>query len=185
VNAARRHHEQALFRTIAAAVRAERNGWLRHLLTPVEGTAMSRLEWLGVVPAGRSPASLEEQIAKIGFLERLGASRLVLRDLPLAGLEHFAKRMMTRKPAALKRLQEPHRTIELACFLRLTLLRLTDASLTLLDHQIASMWRGARDRAEEARAGRLRRLRWLLGNLEGLAADEALDAHDPRVRLRG
>jgi len=30
----------------------------------------------------------------------------------------------------LTRIKDPHRTIEIACFLRLTMLRLTDASLT-------------------------------------------------------
>jgi hypothetical protein len=52
--------------------------------------------------------------------------------------------MMSRKPAALALIKDPHRTIEVACFLRLTLLRLTDASLALLDHQIATQWREAR-----------------------------------------
>jgi hypothetical protein len=62
-------------------------------------------------------------IEKVGFLKELGADRLVLRDLPLAGLEHFARRMISRKPAALTRIKDPHPTIEVACFLRLTLLR--------------------------------------------------------------
>jgi hypothetical protein len=54
------------------------------------------------------------------------------------GLKHFARRMMSRKAAALARIKDPHRTIEIACFLRLGLLQLSDASLTLLDHQIAA-----------------------------------------------
>jgi TnpA family transposase len=184
-NAARRHHEQVLFRTINATIGLEQASWLRHLLAPIEGAAMSHLEWLGVVPSGRSAESLDEQIAKITFLKELGADRLTLPDLPLAGLTHFARRMTTRKPAALGRLKDPHRTIELACFLRLTLLRLTDASLTLLDHRIAALWRDARERAEAARASRLRRFRQLLGELAGLVDDEALGAAALRARLRG
>ena len=93
------------------------------------------------MPSSRAAKGLAEQIEKVGFLKELGADRLVLPDLPLAGLEHFARRMMSRKPAALARIKDPHRTIEVACFLRLTLLRLTDGSLTLLDHQIATQWR--------------------------------------------
>jgi hypothetical protein len=53
--------------------------------------------------------------------------------------------MMSRKAAALAHIKDPHRTIEIACFLRLQLLQLTDASLTLADHQIAAQWRGARE----------------------------------------
>jgi TnpA family transposase len=185
VRAARRHHEQVLFRSVAAAARPERESWLPRLLATVEGTATSHLEWLGTVPASKATRSLEQQAEKIAFLEQLGADRLTLPDLPLAGLEHFARRMTTRKPAALRRLKEPQRTIELACFLRRTLLRLTDASLTLLDHQIAALWRDARERAEEARASRLRRFRQLLGDLASLAADEALGGTDLRARLHG
>jgi hypothetical protein len=45
----------------------------------------------------------------------LGADRLGLRDLPLAGLTHFAR--MSRKAAALARIKDPHRTIEIACLI--------------------------------------------------------------------
>jgi TnpA family transposase len=185
VVAARRHHEQALFRTIAAAVPAERETWVSRLLAPVEGDGISHLEWLGAVPSSKAAQGLEEQIEKVGFLEALAANRLVLPELPLAGLEHFARRLTSRKPKALAAIKDPHRTIEVACFLRLTLMRVTDAALTLLDHQIAALWRGARERVEEARASRLRRFRQLLGDLAGLAGDEALDAGEVRSRLRG
>ena len=90
---------------------------------------------------------------------------------------------MSRKPAALARIKDPHRTIEIACFLRLRLLQLSDASLTLLDHQIAAQWRGARERVAAVQASRLRRFHRLLGDLAGLADDEALDAGDLRSRL--
>ena len=137
------------------------------------------------MPSSKAITGLEAQIEKVSFLKQLGADRLVLPDLPLVGLQHFARRMTARKPAALARISDPHRTIEVACFLRLTLLRVTDAGLTLLDHHIAALWRGARERAEAARASRLRRFRQLLGDLAGLAGDEALDAAALRSRLRG
>src|SRR5512134_2629952 len=184
VNAARRHHEQALFKVITAIVVSKRESWLSRLLAPIEGAAMSHLEWLGAVPAGRSVKSLEEQITKLGFLKELGADRIIVPDLPIAGLEHITRRMKTRKPAALRRLKDPHRTIEIACFLRLSLLRLTDASLDLIDHQIAALWRSARQRVEDAGINRLRRFRQLLGEITGLADDETLGAADLRARLR-
>ena len=184
VIAARRHHEQALFKLIAAALRADRESWVPRLLAPIEDGGISRCEWLGAVPSNKAAKGLAEQLEKVGFLKELGADRLVLPDLPLAGLEHFARRMMSRKPAALALIKDPHRTIEVACFLRLTLLRLTDASLALLDHQIATQWREARERMEESRAARLRRFRRLLGDLAGLADDETLGAVELRARLR-
>ena len=185
VTAARRHHEQALFKAVIAAVPAERATWVPRLLALIEGDEMTRLEWLGAVPSSRATRGLEEQTEKVGFLKELGAARLVLPDLPLAGLEHFARRMTSRKPAALTRIKDPHRTIEIACFLRLEMLRLTDASLTLLDHRIAALWRGAREHAQDARESRLRRFRELLGDLAGLAGDEALNVAELRSRLHG
>jgi TnpA family transposase len=185
VIAARRNHEQVLFNVIAQAVPSEREAWVPRLLASIEGGEMSHLEWLGVVPSSRATKGLEEQIEKLDFLRALGAGRLGLPDLPLAGLEYFARRMTSRKPATLARIKDPHRTIEVSCFLRLTMLRVTDAALTLLDHRIAALWRGARERAEEARASRLRRLRELLGDLAGLADDETLDAAQLRSRLIG
>jgi TnpA family transposase len=184
VIAARRHYEQVLFKLITTAVPAARELWVPRLLTAIEDGGISRREWLSTVPSSKAAKGLAEQIGKVDFLKELGADRLVLPDLPLAGLEHFARRMMSRKPAALTRIKDPHRTIEVACFLRLTLLRLTDASLTLLDHQIAALWRGARERVEVSRAGRLRRFRRLLGDLVALADDDALGAAELRSRLR-
>ncbi len=135
VAAARRHQEQALFRTIAAVAGSNRERWLPQLLAQIEDGGISRLEWLGAVPPGKGPTRLEAQIEKISFLKDLGAGKLALSDLPLAGLKHFARRMTSRKAAALARIKDPHRTIEIACFLRLRLLQLSDASLTLADHQ--------------------------------------------------
>ena len=48
-----------------------------------------------------------------------------------------------------------------ACFLRLELMRLTDTSLDLIDQQIASQWRLARERAGEGQYRRLQRFRGL------------------------
>jgi hypothetical protein len=140
-----------LFRTIVGVAGSDRERWLPRLLAPTEDGRISRLEWLGAVPPGKGPTSLEAQIEKIGFLKELGAGKLALSDLPLAGLKHFARRMTSRKAAALARIKDPHRTIEIACFLRLRLVQLSDASLTLADHQIApsgaapaSAWRRCR-----------------------------------------
>jgi hypothetical protein len=100
VIAARRRHEQVLFKVIAAAVPSEREAWVAHLSAAIEGGEISHLEWLGAVPSSRATQGLEEQIEKVDFLKALGADRLILPDLPLAGLEHFARRMTSRKPAA-------------------------------------------------------------------------------------
>lgn len=181
--AARRHREAALTAHIAVVAGQESSRWVEQLLAPVEAESMPHLEWLRVTPSGRATRSLEEQLDKIQFLKGLGTDRLVFPDLPLAGLEHYAKRVLTARPAAVPRFREPRRTIAVACFLRLCLLRLTDTSLTLLDHRIAALWREAQQRAKDARAGRLRRIRGLLGELFILAGTTDLDADALRTQL--
>jgi TnpA family transposase len=182
--AARRHQEQRIFSAIeAAASLSVRQDWAPKLAETRELDQITHLEWLIATPATRGARALEEQLKKVEFLRGLGADRVGLADLPVAGLEFYGQRVKTRKVGALGLIKEPRRTIELACFLRLTLQRLMDASLVLLDHQIAARWREARDRAADGQIGRLKRFRGLIGELTALADDESLDADALRARL--
>ncbi|MFL5331856.1 MAG: DUF4158 domain-containing protein, partial [Geminicoccaceae bacterium] len=166
VAGARRHRQRGLLKAIGAVVgAATMRGWVDRLTTLHEPSGATYLEWLRAGPPGKSARSLDEQIAKVQLLKELGAAGLTLPDLPLAGLEHFARPMMNRKPAALARLTERRRTLEIACFLRRQLLRLTDAGIELIDHRIADLWRGVRDRAEASEAGQLRRYRCMVASL--------------------
>ena len=154
---ARRHHEQALFKTIAAAVpAAERETWVSRLLAPVEGGEMGHVEWLGAVPSSKGAKGLEEQIEKVGFLKdwpRTGSSsRSAARRAgafrQTADVAQAPRRWRGSR-TRIGRLRSPASCASPCC--------VTDASLTLLDHRIAALWRDARERAAEARASRLRR----------------------------
>jgi TnpA family transposase len=183
--AAQRHHEAILLGRIEASVAAEvRAEWLSQLLQPVDPeTGVSRLDWLRAGPVSKKPQGLADHIAKISFLKTLGADRLAL-GLPLAGLRHYARPMLYRKPAALVHMRAPRRMLEIACFLRLQLLRLTDGGLDLLDHRVADLWRGARTRVEDRQDHQLRRYRRLVTDLHALLADEALPPEVLRDRVR-
>jgi hypothetical protein len=137
--AARRHQEAALIGRIEAIVPAgNRTAWLPQLLQSIDPeTGISRLDWLRAGPESKKPQGLADHIA-VTFLKTFGADRLTF-DLPLAGLRHYARPMLYRKPAALAHMCAPRRTLELACFLRLQLLRLTDSGLDLLDHRVADL----------------------------------------------
>jgi hypothetical protein len=151
--AARRHHEAILLGRVEASASPEiRSEWMSQLLRPVHPeTGISRLDWLRAGPASKKPQGLADHIAKISFLKTLGADLLAL-NLPLAGLRHYARRMLYRKPAALTHMRASRRMLEIACFLRLQLLRLTDGGLDLLDHRVADLWRGARNRPFRVRS---------------------------------
>ena len=180
-----RHQETILLETIRTATdEALRKTWSSRLLDPVPDGAGTRLEWLWTPPTSKQASELDEHLARVNFLRELGADRLKIDDLPLAGLEHFHRRVTSRKPAALPAIREPRRTLELAGFLRLQLLRLTDTALDLVDRRIATQWREAREQAKESQRGRLQRFRTLLGDLIALADDKALGAGALRGKLR-
>jgi hypothetical protein len=86
---------------------------------------------------------LADHIAKIDFLKKLGADRLNLA-VAAGMLKAQARSMLYRKPATLRRMHGERKTLKIACFLRLQLLRLTDDGLGMIDYRIADLWRQAR-----------------------------------------
>src|SRR3546814_16879375 len=112
----------------------------------------TRLEWLRDSPASRKTKGLADHIAKIDFLKKLGADRLHL-GLAAGMLKAQARSMLYRKPATLKRMRGERQTIDIACFLRLQLLRLTVGGLGMLAYRIADLWPRARTPANAADGG--------------------------------
>ena len=179
-----RFQEQSLFKSIAHATdKSVRAKWPERFLERSPHDDTSNMEWLLAAPVSKTMKALDEQLAKITFLRSLGAESLGLDDVPLAGLEHFSRQLMIRKPVALSSIKEPRRTIELAWFIRLQLMHLTDTALTLVDHQIAFQWRDAKERSIDNQRGRLTRFRGLLGDLRHLAVNEELDGKGFRANL--
>jgi hypothetical protein len=155
------HAEHELLEAIQCQVDVSRRSlWLSELLKVREADGATALEWLREAPRGRVRREISEHLEKLRFLVALGVDRLDIPSLSLARLYHYAKPMQRRKPATLLQIREPRRTLEVACFLRLALLRTTDVTLELLDHRITDRWRTARDRAlatETQRLGQYRR----------------------------
>jgi hypothetical protein len=183
--AARHYRDRALIARVERSVGAElRAEWLVRLTEVADPqSGLTRLDWLREGPFSKKPHGLADQVAKVAFLRSLGADRLQL-ELSPAALEHYARPMLYRKAAALARTRSARRPLELACFLRLQLLRLTDTALDLLDHRIADLWRGARARVEERQRELLRRCyRRLVRDLSEVVADAESSAPALRERL--
>ena len=81
-----------MFKLIAAALPADREGGCRAFWRQSRTAGSAGANGLEFVPSNKTAKGLTEQIEKVGFLRELGADRMVLPDLPLAGLEHFARR---------------------------------------------------------------------------------------------
>jgi TnpA family transposase len=182
--AARRHHHAQLLALIDSQVGTKQAGsWTEQLMETVDN-GKARMDWLRDGPASRKSRGLADHVAKIAFLKRLKADRIDLA-ISTALLKAIARPMLYRKPATLRRMRGERTTLEIACFLRLQLLRLSDDGLALIDHRIADLWRQARTRAEIAVAAELRRHQQLVTSLVALADDPDTSAELLREQIRG
>jgi TnpA family transposase len=185
VRAALRHAEQVLSRQIIAQFTTETTAnWVTRLTALREGEAVSLLEWLRNPPHRAGRRDIAEHVQRAQVLRELGADDGDWTHITEARLYHYARAMLHRKPATLRRLREPRRTVELACFLRWQLLQLTDTLLDLADHRIADLWRAARDRVEATASLKLARYRHVITTMIALADDLSISDQTFRERVR-
>jgi len=183
--AARKWRDDAVLEEIQGRIdETVRDQWLSRLLEIGDpATGATRMDWLRDGPRSKRPHGLTDQVEKIEFLKGLGADQLTM-NLSLAGLQHYARHFSYRKPAALARMSDARFTLEAGCFLRLQLLRQSDRGLEVLDHRIADLWRGAKNRVEARQAEELRFYRGLVSNIHALLGDEAIPAELFRDKIR-
>jgi TnpA family transposase len=124
--------EQTLLETIRRHIPAQvLESWREALFQPRLGYT-STLEWLQQAPRGKL-GGLKEQLEKVTFLKALHVDAYALEDLRLERQRDYARHMRRRRPARFRALKDPRRTLEMVCFLRITLLQTTDVALSLAD----------------------------------------------------
>jgi hypothetical protein len=129
---------------VLAAVHSSRRG-------RVGGTV---LEWLKV-PAGKhSPTSITEVTDKISYLKELGVDTWSLSSISNARLRAYAQAIANRPPAESRRRVEETQVLETICFLRVTLLELTDTLMYMTGRRVNDLVRHASNRvtAKQARS---------------------------------
>lgn len=112
------------------------------------------LEWLKV-PAGKhSPSSITEVTEKISYLKELGVDKWSLSSISNARLRANAQAIANRPPAESKRRVEETQALEMICFLRVTLLELTDTLMYMTGRRVNDLVRHASNRvtAKQARS---------------------------------
>jgi TnpA family transposase len=124
------------------------DAWQAALFVPHRGHA-STLEWLQKAPR-RKFKGLREQLEKVRFLPSLQVDRDAFDDPRLERQGGYARQMRHRRPARFRALTEPHRTLEMVCFLRITLLQTTDVVLSLADRLIQDLHAHAAQAVREA-----------------------------------
>ena len=87
----------------------------------------------------------------------------LVREIVEAMVRRYARRLASRAPAVAARIAEPTRTIEVACFLRYSLMISTDHLLWMVRRRVADLWRKAADEADAQRVTYERLYQQLLG----------------------
>jgi TnpA family transposase len=117
------------------------------LLREINGGPMTVLEWVRRAPKKRSPSTLRDEVAKLHTLRALWPPTEGL-SIPAGRLRVYAQRMLRRRPARLREITEPRRTLEIAALLSSLVSLQSDVVLQLIEMRINALWRRAQAHAE-------------------------------------
>lgn len=112
----------------------------------------THLEWLKTPSKRHGPSTLAETLDKVRYLKELGAHNWNLSAVSLAKQQAYARQVQARRPVKTRDIKPSRQLIELVCFLRVTLLELTDVALLQSSRRSQQLFRGAADKAQSNRA---------------------------------
>src|SRR5439155_6660379 len=115
-------------------------------------TTGSRLEWLKTAPGHHSPGTMSETLEKIRALKSIGVHDWALDAIALTKQQAYASRVQTRRPSMTARIERQRQIVEIACFLHVTLLELTDMALTQASRRSQDLFRRAAERVHKGRS---------------------------------
>ena len=129
----------------------------RKLLATVYGKRRGRiggtvLEWLKTAPAKHGSAGLKEATEKMAFLKSLGVDRWTLGAISNARLRAYSQAVVNRPVSETKKLSDETQLLEVACFLRATLLDLTDSAIYMAGRRVCDLTRHATARVQITQA---------------------------------
>jgi hypothetical protein len=124
----------------------------RLVLRATTGIAGSRLEWLKTPPKRHSPSTMAETLEKIRALKELGVHGWPLDGVALSKQQAYAAHVQMRRPSMTARIERQRQTVEITCFLRVTLLELTDMALLQASRRSQDLFRRAAERVEKGRS---------------------------------
>jgi hypothetical protein len=143
--------------------------WHAALFIPRRGHD-STLEWLQQAPR-RKLKGLREQLEKVRLLLSLQVEMYSLNDIRLERQRGYAHQMRRRRPSRFQALTEPRRTLEMVCFLRMTLLQSTDVVLSMADRLIQDLHARTIQDVQEAEGRGARSLRQSLHAIHRVLSD--------------
>lgn len=139
------------------------------------------LEWLKTPPGKHSPTTIAEVAEKIAYLKSLDVDKWQLSHISTARMRAYAQAVANRPPFDSKRLSEDTQILEVTCFLRVTLLDLTDTLMYLTGRRVNDLVRHASGRVvtKQARTAveyrQQREEMRLILHAEGTSSDEKIE----------
>ena len=121
--------------------------WLPRFLRVMHPGPTTVLEWLRRAPKKRAPQTLREEVRKLATLRGLWPATDRL-GIPAGRLREYARRMSRRKPAKLREIAEPRRSLEIVAMLASMASRQSDTVLQLIEMRVNELWRQAQSMAE-------------------------------------
>lgn len=140
------------------------------------------LEWLKTPPGKHSPTTIAEVAEKIAYLKSLEVDKWYLNHISAARMRAYAQAVANRPPFDSRRLSEDTQVLEVTCFLRVTLLDLTDTLMYLTGRRVNDLVRYASSRVvgKQARiAVEYRQTREevrIIVHAEGISSDDKIEA---------
>jgi hypothetical protein len=116
------------------------------------GGVGTRLEWLKTPPKRHSPSTMSETLEKIRALKALGVHVWPLDGVALSKQQAYAAHVQMRRPSMTARIERQRQTVEITCFLHVTLLELTDMALLQASRRSQDLVRRAAERVEKGRS---------------------------------
>jgi len=137
---------------LAAVNRAVPAATLQHCMESVrspraDGSA-THLEWIKAPSRRNGPKNLAETLDKIRYLKSLAVHEWNLDDIALPKLRAYAQKVQARRPAKTKTLKKSTQALELVCFLRMSLLELTDIAMHQTSRRSQDLFRRAASTAQ-------------------------------------
>ena len=146
--------EADVLRTILGTVSPEALKQSRDAVYSVRADGVdTHLEWLKTPSKRYGQRSLNETLAKIRYLKALGVNDWQLGGIAIPKQRAYAQHVQARRPAKTRELIDATQTIELVCFLNVSLLELTDVTIQQSHRRSQQLFREATQRAKAAKEG--------------------------------
>ncbi len=171
--------EQASIRVIRSALTSKQQALCRReLFSKRSKIGITNLEWLKTPPKRHSPTTLDETLEKIRYLKELEVHTWNLEAISLARQQAYAQAIASRPPSDSKKRKDDTQLLEVICFLRVTLLELTDSVLYQTGRRIADFTRQASGKTQARQALKSTSYRESLISIKDLLTDHSISAEE-------